>query len=52
MNSKILDWKSNPDFLQEPELKNADADLTAYVSKINEDDYNMKISMEEYQEAV
>ena len=52
MNSKILDWKSNPDFLQEPELKNADADLTAYVSKINEDDYNIKFYIEEEQNNV
>ena len=44
--------ENNPDLLQESEVENADVYLTADASKINEDDYNMKISMEEYQEAV
>ena len=29
--------KNNPDLLQESEVKNADAHLTAYAGKINED---------------
>ena len=39
--------KTNPDFLQEAEVENADEDLTAYASKINEEGDNMKISMAE-----
>ena len=39
--------KNNPDLLQEAEVENADAYLTAYSSKTNEDYDNMKISMEE-----
>ena len=44
--------KNNPDLLQEAEVENSDADLTGYASKINEDNDNMKISMEEDQETV
>ena len=39
--------KNNPDLLQKSEWENSDADLTANSSKINEDDYNMNISMKE-----
>ena len=38
--------------LQEAEVENFDADLTADVGKINEDNENMNISMEEDQETV
>ena len=38
--------KNNLYLLQEAEVENADADLTTYASKINEDNENMKISME------
>ena len=44
--------KNNPDLLQESEVENAGVDLTAGEGKINEDDYNMKISTEEEQETV
>ena len=33
-------------------MVDADANLTAYASKTNEDDYNMKISIEEEQDTV
>ena len=39
--------KNNPDLLQKAEVENADVGLTADVSEINEDYYNMNISMEE-----
>ena len=35
--------KNNPDLLQESEVENFDADLTAYVRKIGKDDDNIKI---------
>ena len=38
--------------LQEAEVKNYDAGLTAYSRKINEEDDKMSISMEEYQKTV
>ena len=38
--------------LQEAKVENSDADLTADASKVNEDNDNMKVSMEEYQETV
>ena len=38
--------KNNPNLLQEAEVENADADLTADASKINEDYDSMNISME------
>ena len=38
--------------LQEAEVENFDADLTADVGKINKDNENMNISMEEDQETV
>ena len=37
--------KKIPDLLQESEVANVDAYLTAYASKVNKDDDNMKISM-------
>ena len=37
--------KNNPDLLQEAEVVNYDADITADAIKINEQDYDMKISM-------
>ena len=39
--------KNNPYFLQEYEVANYDADLTANTTKINEDNNNTKISMQE-----
>ena len=42
----------NPDLLQESEVANSDVDLTAYASKIIEDDNNMNISTEEEQNNV
>ena len=42
--------KNNPYLLQESEVENADAYLTADSSNINEDNDNMNISMEEDQE--
>ena len=44
--------KNNPDLLQETEVENSGSDLTAYASKIIEDNYNMKISMKEEQKTV
>ena len=41
--------KNNPDLLQESEVENADAYLPADQDKINEDDENMNILMEEEQ---
>ena len=38
--------KNNHNLLQEAEVENADADLTADASKINEDYDSMNISME------
>ena len=36
--------KNNPDLLQDAEVANADAYLTAYAGKTNEEDKNMNIS--------
>ena len=44
--------KNNEYFLQETEVVNADAHLTADASKIKEDDEILNISMEEEQETV
>ena len=44
--------KNNPYLLQVAEVVNADADLTAYTTKINEDDDNMDIPYKEYQKKV
>ena len=33
-------------------MANSEKDLSAYASKINEDNYNMEISMNEYQKTV
>ena len=44
--------KNNPDLLQEAEVENDNAYLTLYSDKINEEDDNMKISMEEDHETV
>ena len=44
--------KNNPDLLQDAEVANADAYLTAYAGEINEDKYNLNISTEEDQETV
>ena len=44
--------KNNPDLLQESEVENADAYLPADQDKINEDDENMNILMEEEQQIV
>ena len=44
--------KINPDLLQEAEVENTDAYLTSDASKINEDNDNINISMEEEQENV
>ena len=38
--------KNNPDLLQEDKVENADADLTADASKINEDNDNNNHAME------
>ena len=42
--------KNNPDFLQESEVENADADLTTNAGKINGENDNMNISMGEDQD--
>ena len=44
--------KNNPDTSVVTEKENSDSDLTADESIINEDDENMIISMEEYQNTV
>ena len=44
--------KNNPDLIQEVEVENADADLTEDASKINIENKNISISVEEEQETV
>ena len=44
--------KNIPDLLQEAEVENDEADLTAGASKINEDNDNMYISNKEGQKTV
>ena len=44
--------KNNPDLIQEVEVENADADLTEDASKINKENKNINISVEEEQETV